>query len=337
MKLIITLLIALTLTMTTMPVTAQSALESGEFTTAEVTEGSFSGIVDCIDYCITGICFWLVCTFFGCSIETTAQIDHNLPDLIVSAYPLPGEIAYQEAEGIYGAAGRAILNTQFAFEAGGGDQLETSDTRIGDKSNRKSNPDVVLKEINIVGSPIIEQVSEAASQAVGGYICPSDVEPFEFYYGSEVDGTAWRTGLTELIFAQTFNPLSEVIGNNTNNYWGRIYPRQGFIHQRNDAKAAAVLANRAMHITTRDNQPHIYDRPPIRGAHTRTLERWQIISPEVEDQCLAFGEDVTYGLSTDEKTSDGKYGYIYWGRHRCCVPNAGAFLGAVDTSEICIL
>ncbi len=40
--------------------------------------------------------------------------------------------------------------------------------------------------------------------------------------------------------------------------WGNVYPRQGFLVQPDDFKAAAVMAQRAGDVITRNGQPHVY-------------------------------------------------------------------------------
>ena len=316
-----------------------SGLESGAFTTAEVTEGSFGGLEDCLEYCFIGICVWLVCSIYECHLEYTAKVAHNLPDLVVSAYSLPGDIAYGESKALYGAASKATLEAQMGllgdFVSGGGDKMETSTQRKSGGETRQQLPDIVFKEINIVGSPIVEEVSEQARANTNGYICRSSTDPMEGFYSSEVDGIAWRFGLTELFYSETYNPLARVIGQPLVNYWGRVYPRQGSLHQRNDAKSAGVMAVRAMDFTTREDQPHIYNKPPIDESH-EGLRRWQMISPSVEQECKVMGDDPEFGLSTSQKSNDYKYGFLYWGRHECCVLNAGVLIAEIEITEVCI-
>ena len=58
----------------------------------------------CHNYCFLGICVWLRCTLFSCSIETSEKIGHNNPDLVVSVYDFPGNNPFQEAEDIFGGS-----------------------------------------------------------------------------------------------------------------------------------------------------------------------------------------------------------------------------------------
>jgi hypothetical protein len=55
---------------------------------------------DCLDYCVDGVCFWLVCGW-GCSVKTTPHINHNLPDFVVSSYNEPGENSFSEVQSLF--------------------------------------------------------------------------------------------------------------------------------------------------------------------------------------------------------------------------------------------
>lgn len=42
----------------------------------------------CLNYCFTGVCFFLQCTPLGCTVRTSPKIEHYNPDLVVSVYNL---------------------------------------------------------------------------------------------------------------------------------------------------------------------------------------------------------------------------------------------------------
>src|SRR5690606_5051208 len=52
--------------------------------------------LDCIAYRVRGICFWLRCTFTGCSLETSVRVEHYVPDAVVSSYSNTGENPWVE-------------------------------------------------------------------------------------------------------------------------------------------------------------------------------------------------------------------------------------------------
>jgi len=46
---------------------------------------------DCLSYRVVGMCFWLMCTLYGCSVETSVKVRHYVPDAVVSSYAVTGE------------------------------------------------------------------------------------------------------------------------------------------------------------------------------------------------------------------------------------------------------
>jgi integrating conjugative element protein (TIGR03756 family) len=69
--------------------------------TAQIIASSLSP--DCLHYRIVGICYWLQCTPFGCTVRTSVKVRHNIPELVVSVYAVPGHNPWQEVA-FFGAA-----------------------------------------------------------------------------------------------------------------------------------------------------------------------------------------------------------------------------------------
>ncbi|MBN0308483.1 TraU family protein, partial [Pseudomonas aeruginosa] len=60
-------------------------------------------------------------------------------------------------------------------------------------------------------------------------------------------------------YPEALIPGRREIGTRTGlNLWGNVYPRGGFLHQTDDHKSGAVVAQRAGDIVTRRNQIHVY-------------------------------------------------------------------------------
>ncbi|NHN23161.1 TIGR03756 family integrating conjugative element protein, partial [Bacillus amyloliquefaciens] len=51
---------------------------------------------DCVNYRVVGLCYWLYCTPFGCSVRTSVKVSHFRPDLVVSAYSNTGQNPWTE-------------------------------------------------------------------------------------------------------------------------------------------------------------------------------------------------------------------------------------------------
>jgi len=226
----------------------QPRLQAETFTTADVI--ARSGNTECLDWCITGICFWLVCSPFPprCWIETTPKISHNLPDLVAVAYDHPGETPWTEFRQSTGKAAPTILDALLGVDEAQGGRI------WGVGVNERETKAVRFKEAQVIGNPA------AVLHNVFGvpFLCKSKVTPMLPYLQSELDGLAWRHGFPDSLFPEALVPGMREIGNWPVNSWGPVYPRSGFVTQYEDPKAGAVAAQRAMDVVTRAGQPHVY-------------------------------------------------------------------------------
>ncbi|MCB1735682.1 MAG: TIGR03756 family integrating conjugative element protein [Gammaproteobacteria bacterium] len=344
---------------------------AGTFNTLDLAERSAN--VDCLNWCVVGICFWLVCTPFppSCSIQTTPQIRHNLPDLVATVYEQPGETPWDELRATLGQASdaglNAITNALLGVDAGGGGYLEDSEGLNGPSQMR-------FKEASVIGNPIAY-----AATRNNRFLCRSKAEPFFPYFVSELDALAWRSGLPDSLSLEAVTPGLREIGPDVIRSWSSVYPRSGFMHQADDARAGAVAAQRAMDVTTRTGQPHIYtpygwDGPQEmvwgdRFAQTRDdceatggswdevadnvwqcaeqrsvqwlpgsdedTDQWQMISPVDSGRCGPFGDPSDWS-DPSYQSDDGRYAWLYWRPYQCCIPGPGIFLTSVPTPEICL-
>ncbi|MGH8653498.1 MAG: TIGR03756 family integrating conjugative element protein [Gammaproteobacteria bacterium] len=307
-----------------------------DISTDEIAALSLSS--GCLDYQITGFCLFLICDLFECSIETTARISHFLPDVVVSAYQRTGENPWAEMAGL-GAAGAGAVGGLLGADAGllveGGHQREG--TRI------EAHENVRFKETDVIGNPI---VSGSDLTLAYGFLCSSEAESFFPYFLSTVDAIGWRSGVTELIYPASFIPGLREIGNWPLNTWGSVHPRQGFVNTSEDPKAAAVCAQRAADIVTRELQPHAYvflgggdcgdgcEPPGPVFENDPENSKWQMLTPIAESTCDVFGiNDVFQPFSwADFKQVDETEDYAWnlWRRYRCCFPSLGIFLGSIE-------
>ncbi len=92
-----------------------------------------------------------------------------------------------------------------------------------------------------------------------GYFCEGAGTAFMPYLLSTLDTLAWRYNVPEMVYPEALIPgLREVGARTTLNLWGNVYPRGGFLHQTDDHKAGAVVAQRAGDVVTRRGQIHVY-------------------------------------------------------------------------------
>lgn len=180
----------------------------------------------------------------------------------------------------------------------------------------------------------VQQVLDGFGGGVtgGNLFCPSKIAPFNPYFISGIDTVGWRLGMPDRMNFSTYMPHRDVVGSFPSNKWGKIYPRTGFIYAIEDNKAGAVIAERAMHLITRDNQKHVYSKLPG-AAHSPNQESWQMLHPNESKQCRAFGRTRSFEFSPNSR--DGSYAFNYWRRYSCVLNPKGFHVGSTRLN-ICI-
>lgn len=272
-------------------------VKAKEFSTAEVAAQTMS--MECVDYCIVGVCFYLFCTPLGCNIDTTARISHFLPDLFVTVYDEPMENPWEDYRSVMG-------NAEEAVEKGLISEIAGADLSGGDFTppQLQANSSIKYKDVSIVGHPL----ALATQQNISGYICESEVTPFMPYYSSMFDYIGWRWGIPDRFTLASIIPGQREIGSKTmsnllGNTWGSVYPRQGKLLQKDDAKAAAVFAQRAVDIVTRDNQSHVYN--PVNGSSEDSFSLSGSGSDEGTDSSGENKEPLFSDQGSDSSSSSG--------------------------------
>lgn len=310
-----------------------SAWASDTINSVNVVADTLKGVPKCMHYKIIGMCFWLKCSTFECHVETTLKIDQYLPDAVVSVYTQhdnnPWWFAQHVEDPAFYKAGQLQLSHMADFKMGsGGDENDNSQRDINNK----------FHEVDIIGNPALAILS--------GYdvMLPSAATPYVPYYSSMMDAYAWRFPALERFYPGAMIPGLHEVGMMILHDWGSVYPRNGYVNQPDDAKAAAVDALRASTIITAIGQPHIY--MPLSntcGSHCKAYPvkenskdaQYQMIYPKTEDQCTVFGGSDIASLQpweTDATTKGHRrYIWILWRHYHGCVPDHGAkYLGSVN-------
>ncbi len=331
-----------------------TSISSGDIVTATTTAAQD---VACLDFRINGVCLFLICTIAGCEIETSIQFRHFNPALVVTSYNALDQSPWSEIQGLFGDAQVqandaqfSILGTNLNSLQGGGtptDDIPTTD----DDTQRRRVKRTIFKNAEVIGSPG-NALSLAGSLGLPLFCPTTDVFPLFPYFLSGVDAFAWRSGLTEIIFPETFIPGLREIGEFPFNSWGSVHPRSGFLNSPEEPKAAAVMAQRAADIATRESQPHVYiPVGSVEGFPAGSLvvfepgpvvendpdnSKWQFLVPVTEDTCEAFGEndttDVAGGWSSNRVSAAGDYAWALWRPYRCC-EEKGLFLAEIGLSN----
>lgn len=179
-------------------------------------------------------------------------------------------------------------------------------------------PVLILLLIVVVRSCSSDKPSNSADGSAVGQLSPEELKR-----------------LPESVFPQALTPGVREIGTRAAaNLWGNVYPRSGFLHQPNDLKAAAVMAQRAGDVVTRSGQVHVYQpliaQPQpgywpageLRETEIRT-GKWQQLAPVVSQTCGVFPDQ-----SPAVQSQDGGYAWALWRPYSCCKREGQTFLGS---------
>lgn len=264
---------------------------------------------------MVGICYWLLCTPFGCKVKTSPKVRHFIPELVVSSYSTTGSNPWSEM---------ATLSSPIAGSEGGGNLITPSPLR---------NNLPRFKNVDGIGHPGGWAATQLAAHS--GYACPSGATSLLPYYLSTLDPLGWRHGIPESMYPEALTPgLREVGSQALGTMWGNVYPRQGFLVQADDFKAAAVMAQRASDFVTRDGQPHVYlPLTPARRdgywppapvmENDITNHKWQLLHPQTQNTCAIFPSDAV-------QSDNGSYAWSLWRPYSCCKRMGQTFLFSID-------
>lgn len=317
----------------------------------------------CVSWKPTGVCFWLKCSLFSCSIETSIKVRHYNPDAIVQVYQTPGETPWDEMSFV----SELVSLGQSGSTPANADRITAKDrTKSKGTDLKKQSSKIISRHVDIIGSPGLLPISEVLGST--DYGCESGVTPFQPYYVSTLDYFSWKFPYTEFLKLATFVPGMREVGerndgeNETFLFTGRfgnVYPRVGSLMQNDTYKASAVFAQRAADIVTDSSALHVYNFlgeenskkgwwPPGQVKEWTSEEsKWQMLYPRAESQCHIFGEDSTrkdetvdtdateavYDGYQHRRSDDGNYAWQLWRPYTCCEKKGQVFLFSIDTDS----
>lgn len=318
-------------------------------TTPEIVAASTN--LSCMNWRISGTCFWLDCGLTGCSVNVSVMVSHYSPSVVVSAYDKTGESPWTETRLLHGSVQLAAHKAQYAAQGVNMNRLMPSGKFVNNSNENPNREDTHFKNADVIGGP--GNIATIAGGFGFPLFCPmTDVAPLAPYFLSGIDTLAWTTGTTELLYAATWIPGMREIGsraitNPLGNTWGSLYPRHGFIRNPDDVKSGAVIAQRAADIVYKSAQPHLYVRvgalPGWPDGGMRVWEPgelrendpdnsvWQMLVPLTESGCEEFGVDDRFDLASwsDGKFDKANYTFNLWRPYSCC-SDEGIFLTRID-------
>ena len=311
----------------------------GTTTTPQIIAQTIPAALSCMQWMPIGACFWLRCSFSGCSVRTSIKVGHYNPDLVVSTYNELGGNPWAEIRATLGLAQKAAATGLL------GALLPVPIDSAGNRTEGTSERDhknLVYRETDAIGHPL-SSLSGLVSGV--GLLCPSQTTAFLPYFQSGLDALSWRQEIPEIFYPASLIPGLRELGTWPLQTWGGVYPRTGWTTQPEEPKAAALNAQRAGDIVTRTGQPHVY--VPVTGSSgsmkvwppgplvekDRTTGIWQMLLPKPELTCDVFGtNDLAsfIGWGGGRVDSEGDYVWNLWRPYKCCRRRGQRFLFDID-------
>jgi integrating conjugative element protein (TIGR03756 family) len=310
---------------------------TGAITTPQIAAQTTAALPACLRWMPVGVCFWLRCSAFGCSVESSLKVGHYTPDLVVSVYNELGGNPWSEIRATLGLAQRTaamgLLGSLLSVP------IDSAGNRTEGTADRRDHKNLVFRESDAIGHPL-----STLSDVVSGVdlLCESQSTSFVPYFQSGLDALAWRQEIPEIFYPASAVPGLREVGTWPLQTWGSVHPRTGWTIQAEEPKAAAVNAQRAGDIVTRTAQPHLY--LPLTGPNSGSQRiwppgplvetdartgTWQMLLPKPEPSCDVFGlndlADPT-GWGGGRVDPEGDYVWTLWRPYQCCSREGQRFL-----------
>lgn len=289
--------------------------KDGKLQTDKIIE-SVVNCVDCLDWKLLGMCFWLRCSLTGCDVENSWRVGHYIPEFVVSSYTFQSD--WEDTKDWNDNPSGAIAKTE--------DDAE-QDTSLD------------FKSVDIISHPATWIFDTLGSSE---YFCESANDiPMLPHFLSSYDPN-WNDPTIEQLYPESIkgDPKFKtgnwlpIIGDG---YWAPLYPRCGWGAHPYDPINAAVAAHRAAEIVTRSVQPHVYW--PAQGSCENKCwnpgpvsiggndNRFQMIKPDLTYSHSTFGGSAAW--ANGKNISRESYTWNLWRYYACCEAK-GAYIGKID-------
>lgn len=307
-------------------------------TSAQLIAASAAGAPACLQWAPVGVCFWLTCTPWGCSVHTSIKVRHYAPDLAISTFHDPSLHPWTDWGLPVSAAAQKGASTLI-----GQASIDSAGTR---SRAQRTDKNIKYRDADAIGHP---SILAGLVNAGGGMLCKQTTNAYRPYLLSLLDAWVWRNYLPiESLYLPSWIPGLREIGTFPLNSWGGVYPRTGWLVQQHDVKASAVIAQRIGDIVTRSGEAHVYNAAPNNSMVDRgsqmvwnppsLMERqpmtglFQMQYPIPSPACVLFGDNdslTPLSFGDGQSTADSGYVWALWRPYRCCSRRGTTFLYSI--------
>ncbi len=295
-------------------------------TSVDIAARTLEALPNCLHYEVKGACVWLSKT----GIKTaTPYLSHYLPDVVISVFNKSDDNPWLEMRTTLDAAGAkaqsAMVSTLTNDTVGGGQH----------KFNNPLQENTFFKEADVIGNPALTALPKTP------VLLSSTATPLKPYFQSMLDSALWRGFSPQADAEQAYAAgvaLVRYIGTQGGMItWGTALPYEGKVETSNDAKAAAVIAQRAGNLITTTNATnwgHVYQSLSTNcgtGCTAATIQersedaQFQLIYPVTQNSCQVFGRTMMYGEEEEMKTQ-GAYLWVLWRKYEGCIQGDGELI-----------
>lgn len=314
---------------------------AGEIGTDAIITHTAEAALSCVRWMPVGMCFWLRCSIYECSVETSMKVGHFQPDAVVSSYNTVGENPWTEIRSALGSLQRSAAEDALATAV----PIDSAGNRTEGGRGPRDHRNLMFREADVIGHPagLLAEMLEGTS-----YVCASETTAFYPYFLSAVDALAWRSAAPEVYYPASSTPGLREVGQWPLYTWGSVYPRTGWVTQTDEPKAAAITAQRAGDIATRERQPHVYQAIEANSSSDQRVwspgpltendpgtGEWQMLLPAAESTCAVFGTNDLFAANSwggGRVDEAGDYVWNLWRPYQCCEVE-GVFLFDINWIE----
>ncbi len=254
----------------------------------------------CVEFKAIGVCHRKTPPYVG------IKVRYRQPVLLVETIKNAGDTAVDEFKAvlkpILKKATTMMLKQRTGFNV---DSLSNG----GSCSDTSS---AIFNEVHVFSFPLTDIFSTLIIAPCEG---PLDLAG-PFGYISELDASEWHTADIEKNFCINHD-LVRTVFKGWVGTWGPLCPRTGWFSGSHPAVASALIAYRAVDISSiKIQSPHVV-LSKILFTPNMEWDRMQMVYP-IKKTCITIGEN-PQRWQKDTGSKDGKYVWIYWRKKECCL------------------
>jgi len=125
---------------------------SGTISSTEIVSQTTSAALSCMRWMPVGVCFWLRCSIYECSVETSIKVGHYQPDAVVSSYNELGGNPWTEIRSILGSVQKSTANGLLGSLLPV--PIDSAGNRTEGSHGNRDHRNLIFRETDVIGHPL---------------------------------------------------------------------------------------------------------------------------------------------------------------------------------------